>query len=175
MKLNDLNDEAARAECRRLILVMNARRRRENAWFGCDDRQPLTFDENSAFVTGMCALFRYARGNAIPSFVVKNFLDEFLTLMFAGVASGVLALPKFEKMADKPWALAWRTAELRMALEQDENAQIPISDAAHLLGTTRETLISWYQNETGNDVQNGCIRASFVQQMICRACANAKS
>lgn len=175
MKLNNLSDEAARAECRRLILVMNDRRRKENAWFGCDDGRQLTFDDNSAFVTGMCALFRYARGNAVPSFVVKHFLDEFLTLMFAGVASGVLALPKFEKMADKPWAFAWRTAELRMTLEQDKNAQIAISDAAHLLGITRETLVASYKNETGNDVRNGYICASYVQQLIYRVCANAQS
>lgn len=175
MKLNELSDEAARAECRRLILVLNARRRKENAWFGCDDGPQLSFDENSAFVTGMCALFRYARGNAIPAFVVQNFLDEFLTLMFAGVASGVLALPKFEKMADKPWALAWRAAELRMTLERDENAQIALSDAAHLLGTTSDMLSASYKNETGNAVQNGHLCASFVQQLIYRACANAKS
>ena len=111
MKLCELTDLCAQAECRRLLLIVNARRRQEAQWFGHDSVSLFEYDENSAFVCGMVSLFRYARGEAVPPVLVESFLDTFLNMMFCGLASGVLALPSFKKMEDRPWAMAWRLAE----------------------------------------------------------------
>lgn len=131
MKLTDLSDIAADSECRRLLTVVQARRRRDNAWFNHDE-PPIEYDDNSAFVVGMRSLFRYARGESIPAFVVRDYLEQLLDLLFAGIASGALALPSFKKMGDRPWAHAWRRAEIRMALEDD--VPMSVSQMAHLLG-----------------------------------------
>lgn len=139
MKLNKLTDENAIAECRRLLLVIQADRNTQNDWLGAP-QQSLPFDENSAFVRGMTAMFRYARGEAVPTIIVKDFIDTFLTLMFCGHASNSLALPPFRRMHDKPWAAAWRLAELRLAFETDDPVEIP--QLAHLLGISQAELIA---------------------------------
>ena len=77
-------------------------------------------------------MFRYARGEDVPAFVVRDFIDELLKLMFGGLASPSFALPPFRRMQDKPWAIAWRAAELRLATEGGEDIDIP--QLAHLLG-----------------------------------------
>ena len=130
-RLNDLTDTAAIAECRRLAQVIWARERDYDQWLGQTETQH-EFDENCGFVSGMLAMFRYARGEAVPPFIVRDFINELLNLMFCGLASNMLALPGFNRMQDKPWAIAWRTAELRLALETDEPMEI--SQLAHLLG-----------------------------------------
>lgn len=139
MKLNKLTDENAIAECRRLLLVIQADRNVQNDWFGAPP-QSLPFDENSAFARGMTAMFRYARGEAVPPIIVKDFIDTFLSLMFCGHASNSLALPPFKRMHDKPWAAAWRLAELRLAFETDDPVEIP--QLAHLLGISQAELIA---------------------------------
>ena len=133
MHLNELTDEAAIAECRRLLFIISARKRELAQWFGDDDAHTIAFEENSAFAMGMISMFRYARGMDIPPFVVRDFIDELLKLMFGGLASGSFALPPFRRMTDKPWAIAWRVAELRLAAEGGEDIDIP--QLAHLLGT----------------------------------------
>ena len=133
MHLNELTDEAAIAECRRLLFVISARKRELAQWFGDDDAHTIAFEENSAFAMGMISMFRYARVMDIPPFVVRDFIDELLKLMFGGLASGSFALPPFRRMTDKPWAIAWRVAELRLAAEGGEDIDIP--QLAHLLGT----------------------------------------
>ena len=100
MKLTDLSDIAAESECRRLLMVVNARRKRDNAWFNYDE-SPIVYDDDSAFVVGMKSLFRYARGESIPPFVVRDYLSQLLDLLFAGIASGALALPALGR-----WAIA---------------------------------------------------------------------
>ena len=131
MKLNELTDDTALAECRRLLNVIQADRAVQNSWLGAPQEQ-LPFDENSAFVRGMTAMFRYARGEAVPPVLVKDFIDTFLTMMFCAHASNSLALPPFRRMQDKPWAAAWRLAELRLAFETDD--PVEPQQLAHLLG-----------------------------------------
>ena len=138
MKLCELTDLCAQAECRRLLLIVNARRRQEAQWFGHDSVSLFEYDENSAFVCGMVSLFRYARGEAVPPVLVESFLDTFLNMMFCGLASGVLALPSFKKMEDRPWAMAWRLAEIRLALEGMR--PVDTHQLAHLLGVTASEL-----------------------------------
>lgn len=137
MKLNDLSDTVAESESRRLLSVINARRKKDDTWLN-HTSTPIAFDENSAFVVGMKTLFRYARGADIPPFVVRDFLDDLLDLLFAGIASGVLALPSFQKMADRPWAHAWQRAEIRLAFETDSPITIP--QLAHLLALSPQQL-----------------------------------
>ncbi len=132
MHLNELTDEAAVAECRRLLFVISARKRELAQWFGDEEARTIAFEENSAFAMGMISMFRYARGMDIPPFVVRDFIDELLKLMFGGLASGSFALPPFRRMTDKPWAIAWRVAELRLAADGGEDIDIP--QLAHLLG-----------------------------------------
>lgn len=139
MKLNELTDETAHAECRRLLLVIQADRAVQNAWLGAPP-QALPFSEDSAFVQGMTAMFRYARGEAVPPILVRDFIDTFLNLMFCGHASNTLALPPFRRMHDKPWAQAWRLAELRLAFETDDPVDVP--QLAHLLGISQSELIA---------------------------------
>lgn len=130
-RLNDFSDIAAIAECRRLAQVIWSRERDYAQWLGQTESMH-EFDENCGFVSGMLAMFRYARGEAVPPFIVRDFINELLNLMFCGLASNMLALPGFNRMQDKPWAIAWRFAELRLALETDETMEI--SQLAHLLG-----------------------------------------
>lgn len=134
----DLSDLAAQRECKRLLQIMTAQRRSQNHWLNKEDPKPLIFDENSAFANGMRSLFRYARGEFVPPPIVMDFIDELLKLMFCGLASNTMALPPFERMSDRPWAIAWRFAELRLGIEGHET--LDISQLAHLLGVPPATL-----------------------------------
>ena len=130
-RLRDLTDESARMEARRLVTVVVARRRMLDSWFGVTSPEVVEYCEDSGFAAGMLALFRYARGEAVPGVLVEDFLGDFLTLMFCGVASGAMALPSFRRMGDRPWALAWRAAELRLALASGED--LDVTQFAHLM------------------------------------------
>jgi len=149
------------AECRRLAQVIWARQRDYAQWLGHDE-PARTFDENCGFVSGMLAMFRYARGESVPPFVVRDFIDELLNLMFCGLASNTLALPPFSRMRDKPWASAWRLAELRLAIEAGETMNI--SQLAHLLGMPASELKSQICQQfpdAGDDVP-----AAFIQSIV---------
>ncbi|MFA5625479.1 MAG: hypothetical protein WC966_10575 [Bradymonadales bacterium] len=132
--LRELSDKAAEIEARRLLTIIIARRHQMNRWLGIDAFEHIVYDENSGLAMGMLALFRYARGENVPAPLVQSFLDELLALMFTGLASGVMALPPFNRMQDRPWALAWRVAELRLAIEQ--KIHIESKQFAHLLGVS---------------------------------------
>jgi hypothetical protein len=162
MHLNELTDESAIDECRRLLFIISARKRELAQWFGDDDAHTIAFEENSAFAMGMISMFRYARGMDIPPFVVRDFIDELLKLMFGGLASGSFALPPFRRMTDKPWAIAWRIAELRLAAEGSETIDIP--QLAHLLGTKSAVLadhIHAHFPDAGTNVPQ-----AFLDEMI---------
>lgn len=134
-----LKDDMAYAECRRLLMVLSAQRRILSQWLG-ETTAPadIPLNEDSAFVSGMLAMFRYARGEQVPTVIVQDFRDELLKVMFSGLASGAFALPPFQRMADKPWAVAWRLAEIRLAFEGYESTDV--SQLAHLLGISRGAL-----------------------------------
>ena len=138
MRNNDLSDVAAQAECRRLLMVIHAQRRVQDAWFGREDTAPLEFDENSAFAMGMTSLFRYARGLNVPAPIVQSFRDELLKLLFCGLASNAIAMPSFRRMGDRPWAHALRLAELRLAIDGEE--EIEFAGLSHLLGVSQNEL-----------------------------------
>ena len=129
-----LSDEAALAEAKRIIMVSKARWRQMADSFGIAEplQGPDEFKEDCPFARSLLAIFRYARNVDVPEFIVRSAIDELLTLMFAGLANGVMALPAFDKMADKPWAMAWRIAELRLIY----NSPDPTDTAtfAHLMG-----------------------------------------
>lgn len=163
MRLTEFTDVAADAECRRLLMVLSAQRRQQNAWFDIEDSGTLVFHPDAAFGAGMRALFRYARGEAVPYVIVRDFLDELLNLMFCGLASNQLALPPFSRMADKPWALAWRMAELRMAWEGCETMDVP--QMAHLMGVRQEVLLTQIE-EQGLTVTDGMIPPEFLKLMM---------
>ena len=134
-----LNDDMAYAECRRILIILSAQRRVHSQWLG--EKTPpadILFNEDSAFVSGMLAMFRYARGEQVPPVIVQDFRDDLLKLMFSGLASGAFALPPFKRMADKPWAIAWRMSEIRLAFEGHESTDL--SQLAHLLGISRGVL-----------------------------------
>lgn len=157
--LNTLTDAVALAESRRLILVVGARQREWNRWFHFEDGTT-AFDPNSGFVMGMLAMFRYARGEAVPSFFVHDFIDSFLKLMFCGLANNTMALPPMRRMADKPWAHAWRLAELRLAVEGEE--RMDISQLAHLLGRKEEEVrdeIHKVYPETADEVPHAYLQS----------------
>ena len=139
MQCDALSDAAAFEECRRILKIVSAQRRLHAQWFG-EDAVPgeIACNEDSAFAQGMLAMFRYARGMAIPAVIVQDFRDELLRMMFCGLASGTLALPPFRRMADKPWAMAWRLAEIRLALEGHETTDL--SQLAHLLAMPQNAL-----------------------------------
>ena len=118
--LSSLDDNAALAECQRLRKVVVARWQQHATWFGLEAVDPAQATEFSGFELGMLALFRYARGEAVPPPLVESFIDELLTLLFAGIASGVLAIPPWHRMEDRPWAHALRLAELRLCLIKGE-------------------------------------------------------
>ena len=162
-KLTDWTDEAAMAECRRLSQVIWSRQREHARWLG-QDESPHIFDENCAFVTGMTAMFRYARGEEVPAFIVKSFIDELLVLMFCGLASNHLALPGFNRMQDKPWATAWRMAELRLMLEGEE--EIEKGTLAHLLGISvqalEERIHRAFPERTDPNIPNDFIRSILM-------------
>ncbi len=134
----DLTDVAAKAECRRLLLVISAQRRIHNQWFGEDEPAQINLKEDSAFCFGMISMFRYARGEDVPAFVVQDFIDELLKLMFCGLATDQMALAPFKRMQDRPWAVAWRLAELRLAMEGYGELDVP--GLAHLLGEKRQSV-----------------------------------
>ncbi len=138
MQNNDLSDTAAKAECKRLLIAVSSQRSLQNRWFSQNSSGTIEFDENSAFVMGMNALFRYARGEAVPPAIVMDFLDDLLKLMFCGLANNTMALPPFKRMSDRPWAIAWRLAELRLAFEGHES--MDASQLAHLLGVPQNTI-----------------------------------
>lgn len=163
MRLTEFTDAAADAESRRLLMVIGAQRRVQNTWFGIENTGTVAFQEDAAFVVGMRALFRYARGVDVPYVMVRDFLDDLLNLMFCGLASNNLALPPFRRMADKPWALAWRAAELRMALEGHEVMDVP--QLAHLLGIRPEELSTQILAQ-GLSVVDGVVPEAFLRQML---------
>lgn len=132
MQKSDLSDVAALAEAKRLLLILSAQRRHQNMLFGCSDNGTIEFEADSGWSMGMTALFRYARGESVPVFIVQDFLDELLKIMFCGLATNAMALPPFKRMADKPWAVAWRLCELRQAFEGE--IDMDVSQLAHLLG-----------------------------------------
>ncbi len=137
--LTSLDDNAARLEGRRVATVALARWRQNADWLGYPHTQSAPVNDGpSPFENGMLALFRYARGEDVPEVIVASFIDELLTLMFAGLASGALALPGFDKMRDRPWAVAWRAAELRLNASAHE--PVSWSQLAHLLGADEPTL-----------------------------------
>ncbi len=139
-RLSELSDQAAIAEANRLIAVTAARFTAHARWMGLAYEGKEVVDAQSGFVVGMTALFRYARGESVPSPIVETFLDELLTLMFAGLGSGALALPSFQRMQDRPWAIAWRLAELRLFLERGEG--MDRKQFAHLVGTREDEVAS---------------------------------
>lgn len=159
---NFLNDDMAYAECRRLLLILSAQRRVQSQWFG-EESSPadIPFNKDSAFVSGMLALFRYARGEQVPPVIVQDFRDELLKIMFSGLASGAFALPPFRRMADKSWAMAWRLAEIRLAFEGYESTDV--SQLAHLLGIS-QTALAQQLIAHGYD-PNADIPVSFLQEL----------
>lgn len=168
VRLLDLTDASAYAECRRILLAVNGARAGISHWFN-DEARAMAWDENCAFCSGMLGLFRYARGESVPRAIVRNFLDMFLSLMFCGLASGAMALPPFAKMADKPWAVAWRVAEIRLSME--EMQPMPVANLAHLFGMGA--------NEIENDIascgmasKNGMAPAPYLRVLYerLRAC-----
>lgn len=138
-KLSDFSDTAALAEVKRLTLVIMARRTKLDNWIGVTQDlckpQPAT---ESGFSSGMLSLFRYARGEDVPAFIVRDFLDDLLELMFCGLASPEMALPSFSNMNDRPWAHAWRAAEIRLVIDEAEPVETPT--LAHLLCIPSHTL-----------------------------------
>ncbi len=163
MRLMEFTDVAADAESRRILMVLGAQRRVQNDWFGVEGMGGIEFKEASGFVVGMRALFRYARGEGVPYVIVRDFLDDLLNLMFCGLASNNLALPPFSRMQDKPWALAWRMAELRMAFEGHEVMDIP--QLAHLLGIRAGDLRMQIEASVGGSVGDEVPR-EFLKQML---------
>ena len=162
MQFNPLDDNAALTECRRILFIISARRRVENKWFGQESEpSDIPLNEDSAFVSGMLAMFRYARGEDVPPAIVQDFRDVLLNLMFTGLASGALALPSFRRMADRSWAIAWRLAEIRLALEGHETTDV--SQLAHLLGVTQNVLAQQLIAR-GYD-PNAPIPAAFLQDL----------
>ena len=134
-----LDDNTAIEECKRLLAIISARRRLDSSWYGEETpTQEIPFNPNSGFVSGMLAMYRYARGESAPAVVVQDFRNDLLRLMFGGLATGAYALPTFERMAEKSWANAWRLAELRLAIEGHEITVVP--QLAHLLGITQNAL-----------------------------------
>ena len=158
--LDELTDVAAVAEARRLAQVLWARQKQHSQWLG--QEEPIhVFDENCGFVMGMLSMFRYARGEQVPSFLVRDYMDELLNLMFCGLASNVLALPSFNRMQDKPWALAWRRAEIRLIIEAAE--PVEVSRLAHLLGLPANDL----SHRLGlTDADNGMVSVAALQGLI---------
>lgn len=158
--LDELTDIAAVAEARRLAQVLWARQKQHAQWLG--QEEPIhVFDENCGFVMGMLSMFRYARGEQVPSFLVRDYMDELLNLMFCGLASNVLALPSFSRMQDRPWALAWRRAEIRLIIEDAE--PVEVSRLAHLLGISSHELAQRLQL---SDADNGMVSAEALKGLI---------
>lgn len=144
-KLTDLSDSSAHAEARRLALVIMARREGLDAWLGIPRLEPQPQpSQESGFQAGMLALFRYARGEAVPAFIVRDFLDDLLKLMFCGLASPSMAVPSFERMGDRPWAHAWRLAELRLVCEEKQD--VDTASLAHLLAVPAAELIRYLES-----------------------------
>ena len=144
-KLIDLSDNSAHAEAKRLSLVIMARRDELDAWIGIPRLEPQPQpSQESCFHAGMLALFRYARGEAVPSFIVRDFLDDLLKLMFCGLASPSMAVPSFERMGDRPWAHAWRMAELRLVREEKQDVDTPT--LAHLLGVSSAQIMTYLES-----------------------------
>ncbi|MBQ1266605.1 MAG: hypothetical protein IIY06_07540 [Proteobacteria bacterium] len=143
-KLIDLSDSSAKAEAKRLSLIIMARRDTLDAWIGIPRVEPQPMPaEDSGFHAGMLALFRYARGEAVPAFIVRDFLDDLLKLMFCGLASPSMAVPSFSRMGDRPWAHAWRLAELRLVRE--EKRDVDSATLAHLLGISLSELAHYLE------------------------------
>lgn len=140
MKLNDLTDESAKSEARRILSIIAARRRHESDWTGQNSSEDFTLNEASAFFNGMLALFRHARGESVPSPIVMDFTDDLLKLMFCGLANNTMALPPFKRMEDKPWATAWRFSELRLGFEGE--IEMDVSQLSHLLGESPQIIRS---------------------------------
>ncbi len=146
--LSDLSDTAALAEAKRLSLVIMARRDKLDTWIGVPSSSPAPKpDENSGFTIGMLAMFRYARGEDVPDAIVRVFIDDLLELLFCGLASPSMALPSFRRMEDRPWAHAWRAAELRLIRSAHEDTDT--GTLAHLLKIPSNTLAKYL-------IQNGC-------------------
>lgn len=142
MQNNDLSDNAAIAECRRLLLVVSAQRRVHDDWFGHENAGPIEIEENSAFCMGMLALFRYARGQNVPASLVQSFRDDLLKILFCGLASNTMAIPSYRRMSDRPWAHALRLAEMRLAFSGTET--IDWNRLAHLLDVKLTDLLSQF-------------------------------
>ena len=95
---------------------------------------------------------------------VRDYLDSLLDLLFAGIASGVWALPPFEKMGDRPWAHAWRRAEIRMALETGE--PMPVGQMAHLLGVTPDALRRSIALATGHEAAGDVVPRDYLNHCL---------
>ncbi len=162
MQNSDLSDQSAIAEAKRLLLTISAQRRVQNQWFGIEQCANIEFEENSGWCMGMLALFRYARGDAVPPFIVQDFIDGLLKLMFCGLATNTMALPPFKRMQDKPWAIAWRLAELRLAIEGA--IEMDVSQIAHLLGEP-VSMIERELSEKGYSSE-GAIPEAFLYEIF---------
>ena len=163
-KLIDISDNSANAEAKRLSLVIMARRDELDAWIGIPRIEPQPQPSpDSGFTAGMLALFRYARGEAVPSFIVRDFLDDLLKLMFCGLASPSMAVPSFSRMGDRPWAHAWRLAELRLIREEKQDVDPPT--LAHLLGISPAELMNYL---TAKDLPLHVVPAENLEE-ICQS------
>ncbi len=138
MRLNELTDASARAEALRIYNIIIARHRQEMSWLGQTPMEKQNLSEDSAFMNGMLALFRHARGEAVPAPIVMDFTADLLKLMFCGLANNTMALPPFKRMEDKPWAIAWRLSELRLGLEGEIEMDVP--QLSHLLGESPKVI-----------------------------------
>lgn len=140
-RLTSLDDDAARAEALRLSRVALARWRQHAEWMGFEvPGEHAEQERPHMFESGMLALFRYARGEDVPEMVVEDFLDQLLNLLFAGLASGALALPRFRKMEQRPWALAWRLASARLMISSEQ--PVDLTELAHILDVGARELVA---------------------------------
>lgn len=161
--LRDLSDTAALAEAKRLSLVILARRDKLDAWIGVPLQIPTPKpNEDSGFTIGMLAMFRYARGEDVPAPIVRTFIDDLLELLFCGLASPSMALPGFRRMEDRPWAHAWRAAEIRLICAEKEDTDA--GTLAHLLKIPSSTLAKYL-------LQNGCSPDVVPAERLDEVCA----
>ncbi|MDX9719440.1 MAG: hypothetical protein RBU37_01740 [Myxococcota bacterium] len=162
--LLSFDDQAARAEATRLAQVVRQRWLKHADWLGLRAGEADPVDDGPCpFELGMLAMFRYARGDNVPPFIVRSFIDELLELMFAGLASGALALPSWQKMEDRPWAAAWRAAELRLLLESEDAPEL--QQLAYLLGVKPHTLEERLR-AAGVSLDQGRARAEALRPIL---------
>jgi len=171
-RLDTLDDAAARAEARRLALVAAARWEKEQGWFNIPTQRTQAADDGaSPFEMGMLALFRCARGEDVPGFIVRSFIEDLLTMMFAGLGSGVLAIPAWNKMADRPWALAWRLAETRLDLADGQS--VKVDDLAVLCGLDGDDLESALRALSAPT--SGLVAAAHARRILDSLCVPASA